>query len=154
DIGPIELGIARIDSISVVYDNDTTKPGAKKGVFVTLKGSFLWNTGPEANGDKNQLGPWDTSKPGTAPAPPGNGNKYLDLRLLAMGQHVTATCFATAKNVQAAIDCLASLPDTKPGETPKVIFDPQSSWLIGTEFGVLKFGDEKQTTTSTALVKQ
>ncbi|HMF55201.1 MAG TPA: Ig-like domain-containing protein [Pyrinomonadaceae bacterium] len=71
-----------------------------------------------------------------------------------MGQHVTATCFATAKNVQAAIDCLASLPDTKPGETPKIIFDPQSSWLIGTEFGVLKFGDEKQTTTKTALVKQ
>lgn len=144
DIGPIELGIARIDSISVVYDNDTANPQAKKGVFVTLKGSFLWNTGAEANGDTGQLGPWDTSKPGTAPAPPGNGNKYLDLRLLAMGQHVTATCFATAKNVQAAIECLASLPDTKPGEIPKIQFDPQSSWLIGTEFGVLRFGDEKK----------
>lgn len=150
DIGPIELGIARIDSISVVYDNDTSKPEAPKGVFVTLKGSFLWNTGPNANGDKNSLGPWDTSKPGTAPAPPGNGNKYLDLRLLAMGQHVTATCLPTAVNVQAAIACLASLPDTKAGETPKVLFDPRSAWLIGTEFGILKFGDEPKPPSTTA----
>jgi LysM repeat protein len=154
DIGPINLGIARIDSISVVYENDTSNPQSKKGVFVTLKGSFIWNTGATANGNANQLGPWDTSKPGTAPAPPGNGNKYLDLRLLAMGQHVTASCFATAKNVQAAIDCLASLPDTKPGETPKIMFDPQSSWLIGTEFGILKFGDEQQKPAGTALAER
>lgn len=154
DIGPIELGIARIDSISVVYENDSTDPKSKKGVFVTLKGSFLWNTGANANGNQNELGPWDTSKPGTAPAPPGNGNKYLDLRLLALGQHVTASCFATAKNVQAAIDCLASLPDTKPGETPNITFDPQSSWLIGTEFGVLKFGDDKKPPQQAALVRR
>lgn len=154
DIGPIELGIARIDSISVVYDNDVNDPQKKKGVFVTLKGSFLWNSGPTANGNTNTLGPWDTSKPGTAPAPPGNGNKYLDLRLLALGQHVTATCFAGAKNVQGAIACLASLPDTKPGETPNIQFDPESSWLIGTEFGVLKFGDEPPKTTPEALMRR
>ena len=155
DIGPIELGIARIDSISVVYENDTANPQSKKGVFVTLKGSFLWNTGAEANGDTGQLGPWDTSKPGTAPAPPGDGNKYLDLRLLALGQHVTATCFADAKNVQAAIDCLASLPDTKPGEIPNIKFDPQSSWLVGAEFGILKFGDDDdKKAQETALIKR
>ena len=144
DIGPIELGFARIDSISVVYNNNTEDPNAKTGVNVTLKGSFPWNIGEGANGNTDSLGPWDTSKPGTAPAPPGNGNKYLDLRLLAMGQHVTATCLPTSKTVQAAIDCLASLPNTKPGEIPKIVFDAQSSWLIGTEFGVLAFGDDKK----------
>jgi hypothetical protein len=153
DIGPIELGIARIDTIGVVYNNDTKNPSAKKGVFVTLKGSFLWNTGDTAVGDTSQLGPWDTSKPGAAPAPPGNGNKYLDLRLLALGQHVTATCLPTAKTVQAAIDCLATLPDTKPGEVPNVVFDAQSSWLIGTEFGVLAFGSDPKPD-STALMVQ
>lgn len=142
DIGPIDLGLARIDSISCVYENDTSDPTKKRGVFVTLKGSFLWNSGPNANGDTKTLGPWDTSKPGTAPAPPGNGNRYLDLRLLALGQHVTATCLSSAKNVQGAIACLATLPDTKPGETPKIEFDPESAWLIGTEFGLLKFGDD------------
>jgi hypothetical protein len=144
DIGPIELGFARIDSIGVVYNNTKDK-NAKTGVNVTLKGSFPWNIGDGANGDTSSLGPWDTSKPGTAPAPPGNGNKYFDLRLLAMGQHVTATCLPTAKTVQAAIDCLASLPDTKPGEVPNVVFNADSAWLIGTEFGVLAFGEDKKT---------
>jgi hypothetical protein len=144
DIGPIELGFARIDSIAVTYNNNTEDPNAKTGVNVTLKGSFPWNIGEGANGDTSSLGPWDTSKPGTAPAPPGNGNKYLDLRLLALGQHVSATCLPTAKTVQAAIDCLASLPNTKPGEIPKINFDAESSWLIGTEFGVLAFGEDKK----------
>ncbi len=147
DIGPIDLGIARIDSISVKYNNDTSKNApaeAKKGVFVVIKGSFPWNVGENANGNTSELGPWDTSKPGTAPAPPGNGNKYFDLRLLALGQHVTATCFPSAKTIQAAIECMATLPDTNAGEVPNIAFAPESSWLIGAEFGVLRFGDEKK----------
>src|SRR5262249_6681851 len=82
------------------------------------------------------------AKPGTAPAPPGNGNKYLDLRLLAMGQHVTAQCFADATTVQKAIACLASLPPTKPGEIPGITFSSDSSWLFGADFGVLRFGGD------------
>lgn len=140
-IGPINLGFAKIESIDITYKSGQPKP-EDNGVMVTLSGSFPWNIGNDAVGDTSKLGPWDTAKPGTAPAPPGNGNKYFDLRLLAMGQHVTATCFNDATTVQKAIACLASMPDTKPGELPKVTFDAQSSWLIGTEFGVLKFGGD------------
>lgn len=106
--------------------------------MVTLTGSFPWNIGNDAVGNTNSLGPWDTSKPATAPAPPGNGNKYLDLRLLAMGQHVTMECFRTADTVQKAIACMATMPDPKPGELPPVQFDARSAWLIGADFGILK----------------
>ncbi|HEY6331464.1 MAG TPA: hypothetical protein VI756_19215, partial [Blastocatellia bacterium] len=140
-IGPIDLGFARIESIDINYQSGQKDP-KNNGVMVTLTGSFPWNIGNGAVGDTSKIGPWDTSKPGTAPAPPGNGNKYFDLRLLAMGQHVTATCFKDATTVQKAIDCLGSLPDTNPGEIPAIAFDPLSSWLIGTEFGVLRFGGD------------
>ncbi|MCU9952106.1 LysM peptidoglycan-binding domain-containing protein [Burkholderia sp. BKH01] len=127
-IGPINLGFARIDSIDVGY----ASTGKDRGVMVSLKGAFFWQSNP------SEPLAWDASKPGTAPTPPGNGNKYLDLRLLAMGQHITLPCFATADTVQKAIDCMATLPAPTPGELPRVTFDPQSAWLIGTDFGVLK----------------
>ncbi|MGC3028960.1 LysM peptidoglycan-binding domain-containing protein [Burkholderia sp. DN3021] len=127
-IGPINLGFARIDSIDVGY----ASTGKDRGVMVSLKGAFFWQSNP------SEPLAWDASKPGTAPTPPGNGNKYLDLRLLAMGQHITLPCFATADTVQKAIACMATLPAPTPGELPRVTFDPQSAWLIGTDFGVLK----------------
>ena len=133
-IGPIDLGFARIDGIQVGYQST----GPDRGVMVSLTGSFPWNVGDAALGDTGALGPWDASQPGSAPAPAGNGNKYLDLRMLAMGQHVTAPCLATATSVQKAVACLATLPDTKPGEIPPIQFDAQSSWLFGADFGVLK----------------
>lgn len=140
NIGPIDVGFARIDGIDIGYQSG-------KGVLVSLKGSFPWNVGQQANGTTSSLGPWDASQPGTAPAPPGNGNKYFDLRLLAMGQHVTLPCFKTADTVQKAIDCMRNLPAPPPPDkpqTPAVQFDAESPWLIGTEFGVLRFGDEQK----------
>ncbi len=134
NIGPIELGFARIDGIEVGYEST----GPSKGVMVTLKGSFPWNVGADAKGSTSSLGPWDATQPGAAPAPAGNGNKYLDLRMLAMGQHVTAACLPSATTVQKAIQCLGTLPDTTPGKIPPIQFDPQSSWLFGADFGVLK----------------
>lgn len=137
-VGPINLGFAQIDGIEITYESGNPNPD-DNGVMVTLTGSFPWNTGDSATvGDTGALGPWDTSKPGTAPAPPGNGNKYFDLRLLALGQHVTMPCFATADTVQKAIACMATLPEPVPGEPPPVTFDAKSSWLIGTDFGILR----------------
>jgi LysM repeat protein len=138
-IGPIDLGFARIDSIDVGYQST----GPSRGVNVKLVGSFIWNSGAGANGDTKTLGPWDASKPGAAPAPPGQGNKYLDLRLLAMGQHVTADCFPTATTVQKAIQCLGTLPPTDPGKLPAIRFDAESSWLIGADFGLLRQDPEE-----------
>lgn len=139
-IGPIDLGFARIDGIDIGYQSK----GPDRGVMVTLNGFFPWNIGNDAVGDVNALGPWDTSKPGTAPAPSGNGNKYFDLRLLALGQHVTAPGFATAETVQQAIAVMRDLPDPEDGKIPLITFDGASDWLVGMEFGVLKLGDNSQ----------
>ncbi|NER39488.1 MAG: Ig-like domain-containing protein [Oscillatoria sp. SIO1A7] len=134
NIGPIEMGFASINSIKVAYKS-TTKD---KGVHVELEGSFLWQDDP------NQPLGWDASKPETTPAPSGQGNKYLDLRLLALGQHVTLPCFATANTVQDAIACMEKLPTPETDKIPPVILDANSSWLIGMDFGVLRFGDDKK----------
>lgn len=147
NIGPINLGFARIDSIDVNYQSGREKE-EENGVMVTLSGSFPWNIGDEAVGDTGKLGPWDASKPGSAPAAPGSGNKYFDLRLLALGQHVTTDCFRTADTVQKAIACLADMPLPKEGKIPVngnvLKFDAGSSWLIGADFGILKLGKSKE----------
>lgn len=134
DIGPIELGFARLEAIRVRYNNDKANP-SDNGVQVEIEGSFRWQDDPS-----QPLG-WDAAKPETTPAPPGNGNKYLDLRLLALGQHVTAGCFPTAVTVQKAIECMSTLPEPTPGTIPPITFDAASNWLIGTDFGVLRIED-------------
>jgi len=144
DIGPIDLIFARIDSIAINYISDagSEAQSSDTGVMVTLKGSFPWNTGTDAMGDSGSLGPWDAATPGAAPAPSGNGNKYLDLRLLAMGQHVTSEAVTSATTVQEAVQAFYDMPDPTPGEIPPVQFDANSSWLFGTDFGVLKLDDK------------
>jgi hypothetical protein len=144
DIGPIELGFARIDSVNIVYNSL-----AEQKVAITLSGTFPWLIGQDANGDASTLGPWDASQPGSAPAPPGEGNKYLDLRLLTLGQHVTIDGLTTAKTVQKAIERMADMKDPQPGKIPDVKFDPASAWIIGSEFGVLKFGPPESPTPPT-----
>jgi hypothetical protein len=135
NLGPIELGFARIDAITLTYNSGAENPD-DNGVLVALKGSFRWQSNPDA-----PLG-WDATKPETTKAPPGGGNKYLDLRLLALGQHVTMPCFATADTVQKAIACMTTLPKPEPGKIPPITFAENSNWLIGTDFGVLALGGE------------
>jgi LysM repeat protein len=135
NIGPIDLGIARIDSIGIAYQ----RTGPQRGVNVTLNGSFPWLAAEDPAADTSTLG-WDASKPGTAPAPPGSGSKYFDLRLLAMGQHVTVQGITEADTVQKAIALLETMPIPDPGKVPIVTFDSKSSWLIGADFGILKLG--------------
>jgi LysM repeat protein len=150
-IGPINLGFARIDGISLSYNSGSEKT-EDNGVIVTLNGSFPWNTGEDAVGTTSSLGPWDATKPEKTPAPSGQGNKYFDLRLLAMGQHVTTDCFKTADTVQKAIACMADMPDPEPGQIPSIQPDPQSSWLVGADFGILKLEKKKNADHSKALV--
>ena len=142
DIGPIDLGFARIDSIKISYGPNPKNAG-KSAALVSLVGSFPWNVGEGANGNASTLGPWDASQPGAAPAPPGNGNKYLDLRMLALGQHVRVDGLETSKTVQEAIKLMTNLPEPEPGKIPPVKFNSQSAWLVGADFGVLRLDDGK-----------
>ncbi|MDB5251251.1 MAG: hypothetical protein JWP27_420, partial [Flaviaesturariibacter sp.] len=131
-IGPIDLGFAQVKGITVSYqsggDPDTN------GVMVTLDITSAFGTVPT----------WNAAKPETTPAPPGQGNKYLDLRLLAMGQHVTFAGFETVTTVQEAIACMEEMPAPKPGLLPAVTLDANSSWLVGMDFGVLRLEEEKK----------
>ncbi len=132
-IGPINLGFVTIKGIKISYNSNDPNPD-NNGVIVTLDATAAWG---------GEIPSWNAAKPETTPAPPGQGNKYLDLRMLALGQHVTLDCFKTADNVQAAIACMASLPKTDPGKIPPIHFDANSSWLTGMDFGLLQLGGDK-----------
>ncbi|SHN33679.1 hypothetical protein [Chitinophaga sp. CF418] len=140
NIGPINLGFVTIKGIRVSY-NTKDPDDSKNGVIVTLDATSAWGDIPS----------WNAAKPETTPAPPGQGNKYLDLRLLALGQHVTLDCFKTADNVQAAIACMSALPGTDPGKIPDIHFDTNSSWLTGMDFGLLRLGDDKPNAVALAV---
>ncbi|SDF78063.1 LysM peptidoglycan-binding domain-containing protein [Chitinophaga filiformis] len=140
-IGPINLGFVTIKGIKVSYNSKDPNPD-NNGVIVTLDATAAWG------GD---IPSWNAAKPETTPAPPGQGNKYLDLRMLALGQHVTLDCFKTADNVQAAIACMTSLPETDPGKIPDVHFDANSSWLTGMDFGLLQLGGDKANAVALAV---
>ncbi|WP_438425672.1 LysM peptidoglycan-binding domain-containing protein [Aquimarina macrocephali] len=144
-IGPISLGFATIESIGVTYKSNQPDP-KDNGVMVTLDGSFLWQDKP-----KEPL-TWDAAKPETTPSPSGQGNKYLDLKLLALGQHVTIPGFQSVEKVQDAIKIMREdLPSTEPGEIPGIQLDANSNWLVGMDFGVLKLEEDKKSTSAVAL---
>lgn len=137
----LDLGFAQLRNVAVIYD-----PNGARKVKVTLEGRFLWVTNnPNAPLD------WDATDPGSTPAPPGGGNRYLDLRLLAMGQHVSVTGLTDAQTVQAAVAVLRGLKvptrgrvpvGKKAGEKGQPFFAPESNWLIAADFGVLRLPDD------------
>ncbi|CAM3224198.1 hypothetical protein [Burkholderia ubonensis] len=152
NIGPINLGFATIKSIGVNYDSQSTRD---RKVNVSLEGSFMWDVKPQegvrfdvaANGDQRLT--WDATKPEQTPAPPGGGNKYLDLRLLALGQRVSIGGLAQLDTVEKLVAKLRDLPNNAPDAIPvggpgQPYFDAGSSWLIATNFGVLKVEDGAQ----------
>ena len=130
-IGPIDLGLIKLNSITLKYDPDNTT----RKVEIGIDGSFAWTKDSSLN--------WDPTKPETTPAPPGGGNKYLDLRLLALGQHVTVTGLTEARRVEEVIKKLRTLkvptpPDIPVGGENQPIFAPKNSWFVAFDFGVLK----------------
>jgi hypothetical protein len=136
----IDVGFASITRVSLTYDpGNRTGLGGRSNppVAIEIDGRFFWQIGQE----QKPLA-WDATRPETTPAPPGNGNKYLDLRLLALGQHVTVEGLTETKTVQKAIEKMATMKDPEPGKIPDVTFDPESAWLIGADFGVIKFGGD------------
>jgi LysM repeat protein len=153
-INPIELGFARLDGISVSYQSGQLNP-EDNGVLVAITGSFRW----QDQDTPSQRLEWDAAKPETTPAPAGQGNKYFDLRLLALGQHVALSDLKDINKVQEAIALMAKdlpEPESTSGKLylPSVTLDPDSSWLVGMDFGVLKLGEEKPAKAPLALAPE
>lgn len=143
-IGPIDFGLFKIISIGLNYD-----PTSDPKMQIEVEGSFVWQSGDKLS--------WDPTKPEETPAPPGGGNKYLDLRLIALGQHVTVQGLTAQKNVQGVIGLLRQLKVPSPPEIPVnapglPVFSPQSAWFVGLDFGVLK-AEEKPSSESTAVAR-
>ncbi|MEN6328609.1 MAG: LysM peptidoglycan-binding domain-containing protein [Syntrophomonas sp.] len=140
DIGPIEMGFAKITGLKITYQSNQPK-AEDNGVMVEIAGEFRWQDNPG-----NPL-KWDAAKPETTPAPQGQGNKYLDLRFLALGQHVTLPGFTGATTVPEAIECMEKLPQPDQDNIviPPVTLDANSSWIIGMDFGILRFGSDNKT---------
>lgn len=140
NIGPIQIGPARIDSIGLNYDK-------REKVMVTLKGSFPWQTGSDS--DKLE---WDAADPSATKTSPGSGNKYFDLRLLALGQHLALKYDKPLDRVAPLIDALRTLqmPDGEQVPVPlqskdgtlTVDYLATAGWLVAADFGILKLEDD------------
>ena len=146
----INLGLAKITKLNLTYQAQPGE-GQRKKVGIELEGAFFWEIDPK-HGNRNKLA-WDPTKPEETPAPPGGGNKYLDLRLLALGQHVSICSEKPFASVQDAIDKMRNLavPSSEDigvlGECTQAnegqpYFNPDSAWLIAADFGILRI-DEK-----------
>lgn len=154
-IGPINLGLFTLKGISLAYNSEgnsaTEADGnSKNKVAITIDGSFVWDSGESVS--------WAPDDPNSTPSPPGGGNKYLDLRLLALGQHVEVEGLTNAKTV---VDVIAALEDLNLPEPPNIplggdgqpYFAPQSSWFVGMDFGVLKVEKGKEAGTALTTPK-
>lgn len=83
---------------------------------------------------------WDAASPASQPPDAGGlGKRLIDLRLLAMGQHVSLKNAGQMANMKQAIAELRrfTLPDAN-GIPDAVVFNPKSNWLIGMDFGLLQ----------------
>lgn len=140
-IGPITIGPAVIRSIDLNYQTATQSSPSK--VWVTLNGTFPWQPGDDTL-------KWDAADPTSTQAPPGGGNKYFDLRLLALGQHLALTSSGRIDHVAPLIEALSSLvpPDGKGVPVPlvsdqlKLDYAAYGGWLVAADFGILKIGDD------------
>jgi LysM repeat protein len=135
DIGPIDILIATVTGITLTYNKTA-------GVSVELDGHFLWPISDSNEAKKNPK--WRADQPSTTPSPGGAGNKYLDLRLLAGGQHVDVKGLQDVTTVQQAVDILADLPKPSVGKVPDIGFAGDINWLFATDFGVLRIDSSKE----------
>ncbi|MFS8181258.1 LysM peptidoglycan-binding domain-containing protein [Pseudovibrio denitrificans] len=134
DIGPIDLVFASVKGISLSYNRNS-------GVWVELDGDFLWSV---HSLEKSAKPKWRADQPSTTPSPGGAGNKYLDLRLLAGGQHVNVKGLQQVNTVQQAVDILGCLHEPSADKVPDIGFDGNINWLFATDFGVLRIDSSKE----------
>lgn len=149
----LNFGFFTLSYIDFTYQ-PTKADSSKYEVMVELDGKFI--TG-------EPIPSWDATDPNSAPTPPGTGNKYLDIRLLALGQHVTVAGYQSFTSVEDAINAMRSLEPPKDDGTIPVsanptkgqpMFDPKSNWLVGMNFGVLKFGGDSNSTRTPTTGKE
>ncbi|MCY0916310.1 hypothetical protein [Massilia antarctica] len=80
------------------------------------------------------------------PAIPGKGPRFLDLRYMGVGQHVTLSKMSRYTTVGDVIAALrrdmapVQDPDTSPmgqGQVPDLVFDESSQWMVGVDLTLI-----------------
>lgn len=123
-----DLSFITITSIGLTY----VKKNGEDTVDIKIAGKFM---------GKTYDGGWDLLHE-EPPTPPGGfGNKYFDLRLLALGQHMYVPELGNCTSVVKAIEAIETLPVPSPDQLLAVVFSPESSWMVATDFGILRVGD-------------
>ncbi|MGV3597402.1 MAG: hypothetical protein ACO1PI_05990 [Bacteroidota bacterium] len=142
----VDLGFINIKSIKITKDGSST---SGSGVYMYIEGTFL---GLPIENDSPLQQDGKGSDVTNMPSVPGMGSEMFDLKLLAMGQHVSMYQVSELASVNDAITALnnaftttsdpnsTTIPvpatTTQPGA---LVFDQNSNWLIGTDFTVAKF---------------
>ena len=144
---PINLGFMVIDGFNFARDPKTGK------ILFSISGSLppslasdpAWQPLVSKDPTKGQ----DVTK---MPEVPGRGNALFDLRLLALGQHVSINA-GDMSSTQAVIKSLENVPSTGTGGANPVDptstqplqprYNADSNWLIATDIGLFRVGDDK-----------
>ena len=138
NIGPIELGFARIDKISIAYNSK-----AEQKVAVTLEGPSRGTraTRRSATPARSALGRQQARH---RPGPAGQRQQVprpAAARSRPARHHRRPE---SAPTVALAIEKMAKLKPPEPGRIPDVTFDAGSAWIIGADMGILRFGGDQQ----------
>lgn len=143
----VDLGFINIKGIKITKEDSVTG----SGVYMYFDGTFL---GLPIESDSPLQKDGKGSDATKMPPVPGMGSEFFDLKLLAMGQHVSMYNTPGLDSVDAAITALENaftsssdesstdIPVPAPSATTPtgtLVFDQNSNWLIGTDFTVAKF---------------
>lgn len=143
----VDLGFINIKALKITKDDAI----AGSGVYIYIDGTFL---GLPIESDSPLQKDGKGSDATKMPAVPGMGSQFFDLKLLALGQHVSMYDIPSLDSVNATITALSeaftttseesstTIPVPAAGATTKpgtLVFDQNSNWLIGTDFTVAKF---------------
>jgi hypothetical protein len=143
---PIDLGFLVIDGLSFARDPATGK------ILFSISGRSPLSDSSDAWKKVFAKDPTQGQDVTKMPEVPGRGNALFDLRLLAMGQRVSINA-ANMSSTQAVIKSLEKIPPTGSGgqnpvdpksTTPlQPRYNGDSNWLIATDFGLFRVGDDK-----------
>lgn len=115
-----------------------------KGVFISFTGSS-----PVPGIQDSSLFKPEGNDVKDMPSVPGAGNKYIDIRLLALGQHVALQNLGQYQTIKAVTKAMEdAFKEPEPGKLPVgpgsgnslLSFDENSNWLIATDLGILNVG--------------
>ncbi|SCB77803.1 Uncharacterized protein BCZB5J_00163 [Bacillus cereus] len=127
------INIVGVKKVSILKDK--VKDGDRYQDRVMLTLNTTWPEPPD---------PWDLTDPSNQPDMQIPGfTQTFELRWLALGQRVSLISSDKLKNIEEAVCAMKSafIKPPQPDNQSLLKYDPNSSWIIGTDFGFIKLKD-------------